>query len=878
MNNAFKALTLIGALVLLVSVLVAQGKPVSGAFDGIVRLHAGAATTTAEITFATNDTTTEASVIGVHVIDGDLLGSGGTPATATISSAGNSVEVTLTFKDRSPTSTYTGGFRLNDDFTVASGVTTTLFSRSTPSTTTPPVAVTGLNYVTTMFVGGVLKDIFITTLAWLQTAHGETVTASYTDSTATTGGSVTVTDDLEVDGEPPQITNVLPADGTITDDKTPGYSAEVLDEDSGVDETANSVTTKLTNVVLLIGTGANASTSALASPFGPLAADVSDIEEDDTKVGISISMNLDFISPAAGGVVWIGVRAQDVAGNIATFDVNEDTSQDLHKVTIDGTAPTLDEVFTGVGWDATDGAFTKNGKDKILVIFDDTLTNLDSDTVETGDFQVTSPSRTVTAAEVFDADTVTTSVTGLTAMTWGTIRRSVFLTLSTDLEPGDTPNVKIIGSGVDDEAGNNQDDANKDAKDRIAPSITVSEPTPLLMSKDEKATFTITADEELEKTPTIVITNLTGSVTPSTLGKDTPVERTTGTVWDVTTKAVAVAGTYSVYVTGQDAQKNTATAGIAGNASTIVGEDDLIEFEVDIALQSPLVDPADEGEPTTRDPFFVTLDFAASTGAIAEDAEYKGDSYTTITITKAELDGVDVLSDVSTDDDQLFLLAVSGITSAEHTIVINAEDEAGNSLDDDLSITFEVQDRSAFELKLRPGWNLVSLPSDPADGDINTVFVGLPGVSDVVTYDPTVPGGTLSAVRDETGNLVGTLETISASQGYWINSQKFKTLSVALTTLQAGQVSILPPSIAIVKGWNLIPIVDITGLLASGEGINGAQYLDSVIGDISRVYHFDTILNQWVNVPDFADTAKTANLTVGKAYFVYATDKGVLVP
>ena len=876
MNNAFKALTLIGALVLLVSVLVAQGKPVSGAFDGIVRLHAGAATTTAEITFATNDTTTEASVIGVHVIDGDLLGAGGTPATATISSAGETVDVTLTFKDTSPTSTYTGGFRLNDDFTVASGVTTTLFSRSTPSTTTPPAAVTGLDYGTTTLVGGVLKDIFTTTLAWLKTAHGETVTASYTDSTATTGGSVTVTDDLKVDGEPPQITNVSPTDGTITDDKTPGYSADVRDEDSGVDETANSITTKLTNVVLLIGTGANASSSAAASSFGPLAADVTDIEEDDTKVGISISMNLDFVSPAAGGVVWIGVRVQDVAGNVATFDVDEDTSKDLHKVTIDGTAPTLDEVFTGVGWDATDGAFTKNGKDKILVIFDDTLTNLDSDTVETGDFQVTGPSRTVTAAEVFDADTVTTSVTGLTAMTWGTIRRSVFLTLSTDLEPGDTPNVKIIGSGVDDEAGNNQDDANKDAKDRIAPSITVSEPSPLLLSKDEKVTFTITADEELEKTPTIQITNLIGGAI-DTLGNDTPVEKTTGKVWDVTTKAVAVAGTYSVYVTGQDGEKNAATAGLSGSTSTLVGEDDLIEFEVDIALQSPLVDPADEGEPTTRDPFFVTLDFTESTGAIAEDAEYAGDSYTTITITKAELDGVDVISDVSTDDDQLFLLAISGITSAEHTVTINAEDEAGNSLADDLEFTFTVEDRSAFELKLRPGWNLVSLPSDPEDGDINTVFADLPGVGDVVTYDPTVPGGTLSAVRDETGSLVGTLETITASRGYWINSKKFKTLSVALTTLAAGQVSILPPSIPIVKGWNLIPVVDITGQLAADADVAGASYLASVLADISRVYHFDTILNQWVNVPDFA-TAGTDNLKVGKAYFVYATDKGVLVP
>ena len=878
MKNTFRVLTLIGALVLLAGVMLSQSAPAKGAFDGRVELRAGAASTTAEISFATNDTSTAASIIAIWVVDPDIQAPATLIATSTISSAGESVDVRATFQDALPTTTFSVAFRLNKDFTLAAGATTTALSRTIATTTTvglaaAPAPPAGLAFATTTLIGGTLVDVHTATMAWLKTSHGETVTASYTDTSATTGGTIIASDTLEVDGEPPKISAVTPSDGTITDDATPGYSAEVRDEDSGVDESSNATTKKLTNVLFLIGTGANASSSGPAATFGPTTGDVSDIEEDDTKVGISIDMNLDFVG-ASGGVVWVGVQAQDTAGNVATYDVDDESVQDLHKVTIDVTAPTLDEVFTGVGWDADDGVFTSNNKNKILVIFDDDLTNIDADSVETSDFQITDPSRTVSSAEVFDAASVTTSVTGLTDLTWGEVRRSVFLTLTEDIAPGDTPNVKLIGSGVTDEAANAQDDANKDAKDRISPSITVSDVSPSLVSKDDKVTFTITADEALEDTPSITITKLDGAAgAGTTLGKDTPVEKTTDTVWEVTTKAIATDGTYSIYVTGEDAQKNEGTTGVAGTATSTIDSDDVIEFEADVALQTPTVEPADEDEVTTRDPFFVTISF---TGADLENDEYDGDSFSTIVVTKAELDGSDVLTDVSTDDDEVFLLAVSGITSADHTLVLNAEDEAGNSLTDDLSLTFTVKDRSAFELKLRPGWNLISLPSDPSDPSIGSVFSDLPGVSEVVSYDPTVPGGTLTAVREDDGSFSGTLETMDAKKGYWVNSAKFKTLSVDLTVLQAGQVATLPPSIQIVKGWNLIPVVDVTGTKIAGDPIVSPDYLASVLGDITRVYTFDTVKNEWDLIEDHDAAATT--LEIGKGYFAYSTDSGVLVP
>ena len=228
---------------------------------------------------------------------------------------------------------------------------------------------------------------------------------------------------------------------------------------------------------------------------------------------------------------------------------------------------------------------------------------------------------------------------------------------------------------------------------------------------------------------------------------------------------------------------------------------------------------------------------------------------------------------VATEDDIKFLLAVTGITSEEHTLVLNAEDQAGNELSGDMTVKFEVKDRPKFSISLQPGWNLISLPSDPEAPAINAVFESAPDVGDVVTYEPTTPGGGLSATRDEdAGTLVGTLETIDSTKGYWVNSTKFQKLEVALKTLRAGQVVSLPPSLRIVAGWNLVPVVDVTGTKASGDTVAASEYLRSLSG-VTRVYTFDTILNQFTLVNHEED-----DLSYGMAYYLYSTKKDNLVP
>jgi hypothetical protein len=410
-----------------------------------------------------------------------------------------------------------------------------------------------------------------------------------------------------------------------------------------------------------------------------------------------------------------------------------------------------------------------------------------------------------------------------------------------------------------------------------------------LAGVDATVSFTITADEAVtgDEPATITVYNLEDS---------TALTRTVaagaGDTWTVTTAALAKSGTHSIYVAATDSAANAGTTGVTATTTAGVGATGIIEFESDVTLVAPLVSPATGASETTRNPFFVTIDFSnagTTTVGASESVEFTGDSNKVITFTTVELDGVDVSDGVSSEDNNNFLLALNDITSAEHTLTFNAEDEAGNALAADQEIVFTITDRPQFSIALKPGWNLISLPADPADGAINTVFTGLDSVSDIVTYDPSVPGGALSASRDDAGTLVGTLETINSNAGYWVYTSKFKTLAVTTQQLAAGQVATLPPSISIVKGWNLISVVDVTGTKASGDTIAPSAYLASIFSSVTRVYTFDTVGNEWSLVDHtgkitvgWAGAGSIGNaddnMMFGKGYFIYATEAGTLVP
>ena len=131
-----------------------------------------------------------------------------------------------------------------------------------------------------------------------------------------------------------------------------------------------------------------------------------------------------------------------------------------------------------------------------------------------------------------------------------------------------------------------------------------------------------------------------------------------------------------------------------------------------------------------------------------ENSEYAEDNFDDVVVTMFQLDGVDMTDSVKSTDEQTFLVSLESISVGDHTVMIQAVDQAGNTLEDTLEIDFEVNDRDPFEKRLSPGWNLVSLPGEPADSRIASVFGSDVEVRTVYTYDPVIPGGWMVAVRE----------------------------------------------------------------------------------------------------------------------------------
>ncbi len=299
----------------------------------------------------------------------------------------------------------------------------------------------------------------------------------------------------------------------------------------------------------------------------------------------------------------------------------------------------------------------------------------------------------------------------------------------------------------------------------------------------------------------------------------------------------------------------------------------LPEHTVEIDTAKPTVssyNPADGTKVTDKTPLI---------GVTWDEDEYAEDGYQTVTITKAELKDPDgVVTDISgllttSNNKSFFYTPSTDLALGEHTITFSAKDDAGNEKTDQKG-TFTVVARDNVKITMAVGWNLVSLPGAPADSAINTVITNAE-VDSVLTYDPNVAGGWLSAVRDSDGNLAGTLATIDSNRAYWVHQKNADKIAVDIPGLQAGAAT-TPASIALVKGWNLVPAVDQDGLTLSSNVLGGTVDADTYFSGLtwSRAYWYDTSTS---NFASFI-AAGSDTLSYGNGYWVYLTKAGDLVP
>jgi len=446
------------------------------------------------------------------------------------------------------------------------------------------------------------------------------------------------------------------------------------------------------------------------------------------------------------------------------------------------------------------------------------------------------------------------------------------------------PKIELVAE-IKDAAGNAETtDSVALATDGISPTLTVvltGTGAGTRQVTTGKITIDITSDEDIGQ-PIISISKVLDAATTTTASA-------LGTAVDVTPELKAartyqatytgtVAGLYNVYVSALDTTaSNAGTAGVNVGAISFLAASTALLYEIDIAVAAPTFGPATTDNADT----YITVDFAAGgtdegdeyTGTGASSASTKYDTNDTVTITSATLkSGTATAVDItlSTTDNKTFFYPASGLSVDDHVVTVEATDIAGNKLAA-TSGTITVTERKPFAMALNPGWNMVSIPGEPADSDINTVIPAAHPADTVLTYDPSVAGGWLTAIRGDDGLFAGTLTSITAARAYWIHTTTFEAISVTIPRLASG-VATLPPTVAIAIGWNFVPVLDVSGAsVATGDtGIEQTEYLANLT--ISRVYSFGTVANAWTQV------ATDANMTTGNGYWVYATKVGVLVP
>lgn len=248
------------------------------------------------------------------------------------------------------------------------------------------------------------------------------------------------------------------------------------------------------------------------------------------------------------------------------------------------------------------------------------------------------------------------------------------------------------------------------------------------------------------------------------------------------------------------------------------------------------------------------------------------------------LDGVEVPDDmVQTSDNRVFVYAPpEDLTLGNHVLQWEATDLAGNESDGAFGVV--IRERTNFVLALSAGWNLVSFPSAPTAATVNEVF-GNENITRVQTFDAADRRNVGMRVANRsasTGNLSGSLTTVRSGSAYWVFSESFTNVDVALTppvSQSADGTTPTPTAINTVPGLNFVGVVDqsnqqtqagdagdaLQSNTAAGTSVNVTlgNYLDGV--EFSRAYTYDTNNSRFVTLD--SNTA----LTVGQGLLVFIT-------
>ena len=330
---------------------------------------------------------------------------------------------------------------------------------------------------------------------------------------------------------------------------------------------------------------------------------------------------------------------------------------------------------------------------------------------------------------------------------------------------------------------------------------------------------------------------------------------------------------YAATATAEDSSRNRRTGGMGDPkaAGATVFEIDNKLAGGESATTMPMHDAPGNTPVSITNPFVIELTWDG------EKAEYPGDSSNAVNLTKAELDGTDVMGDAVAQNDRSYRISVGDIALGDHTLKYNAEDALGNTNATDRVLRFTVQAVPTWKLGLSAGMNLISLPSNPASTNVNDVFGATSQIELIFTFE-----GAQSKVAlrnpDNPNEFVGTLDTIDSQHAYWISSSNSAEVEINIPpTSQLAP----PPYIAVAGGqWNLLPVISLEPVdkgAARGTDIDADVYL----GDFRTAFGWDG--RSWAKIdPD--PSTKTdrltdgASVTVGMGYWVLYDEDAIITP
>ncbi len=705
-------------------------------------------------------------------------------------------------------------------------------------------------------------------------AHAHMIEALDGDVISIEAGSAAL--EVIVDGVAPTISGITPASGTLQSGRRVSVGFTVSDYGSGIRASGGSP-------LNVMDTGADdidvvwdeTRGGGGKSPHDEILGSRSWDEEDRNH---SYSVRY---SRATESADWY-ITAKDRVGNMTRAPSDK---ADKFSVTIDDAKPRAGSAEAGIGYNAAKGSEVADSS-AIRLVFEDGETGepeqLVSSTIEASDFRVAGN----TVVDVIhpnngdgDADSCDKDMGGNCINT----QSRVYLVLETPLADDATPHVEMIGE-IEDRAGNDSEDFDDNAEDRIAPTLTIDVAGDVSTSgralTQDEVTVSVASGERLRSLPMVYLYKLTPHANGAEIGsamRATDLDNTGANAWQTSFDigdvgdegAVAV-----ITVMAEDRKTNTAKAG--GGMLTpgeTLSEDDiddldaaglLVEFDnsVDAAdSDMTMISPAmGDGLVTQSSSPFITLQFT-------ESSEHHLDSYSSVAFNSIMVGGMDVSHLVVSQGSGKFDVALSGLSVGDHELEYEVMDAAGNTQEG--SVDFEVEARAAYTIDLTPGWNLVSLPSNPADTSLAGVFGDDHAIDRVLGY---IDGEWVSAVRNEESHMWdGTLTDIVAGYGYFVHAAGFTELS---TMIPESNPTASLPVVQVVQGWNLLGVVDFEQSSAGTVVTSADDYFESIGWSIA--YSFNTTQNRWTRTTPGQEP--NADVHAGSGYWVWVTSSGTLVP